>query len=129
MTEEFKRPPLGVDFQRLRPYLQDALLEQKDKRTALAIARKLDRDQWRAIAQFDVVGDDFDQVDLNSLSFRVDVEVSDGWATLCTIHWSNLGLEWGDVTAAWDEVVRQHREGNFPGGEHDPHRRGGEWEN
>jgi hypothetical protein len=127
LTDDFKRPPLGVNFQRLRPYLQDALLEQKDKRTALAIARKLDRDQWRAIAQFDVVGDDLDEVDLNSLNFRIDVEVSDGWATLCTVHWSNLGLEWADVEAAWDEVVRQHREGTFPGGEHDPHRRGGEW--
>jgi hypothetical protein len=128
LTQEPKRPPLGVDFQRLRPYLQDALLEQKDKRTALAIARKLDRDQWRAIAHFDVVGDEVDQVDLNSLAFRIDVEVSDGWATLCTIHWSNLGLEWSDVTTAWDEVVRQHREGISPGGEHDPDHRGGEWE-
>jgi hypothetical protein len=113
----------------LRPYLEDALRKQKDKRTALAIARKLDRDQWRAVAQFDVVvGDDLDQVDLNSLTFRIDVEVSDGWATLANIHWSNLGLEWADVEAAWEEVKRQHREGIFPGGEHDPNRRGGEWE-
>ena len=29
-------PPAGVNFQRLRPYLEDALLHQKDKRTALA---------------------------------------------------------------------------------------------
>jgi hypothetical protein len=123
LTQEPKRPPLGVNFQRLRPYLQDALLEQKDKRTVLAIARRLDRDEWRAIAQFDVVGDDLDQVDLNSLNFRIDVEVSDGWATLCTIHWSNLGLEWADVEAAWEEVKRQHREGIFPDGPNDPGRR------
>jgi hypothetical protein len=45
LTDDFKRPPLGVNFQRLRPYLEDALRKQKDKRTALAIARKLDRDQ------------------------------------------------------------------------------------
>jgi hypothetical protein len=128
LTDAFKRPPLGVNYQRLRPYLEDALREQKDKRTALALARKLDRDQWRAVAQFDVVGDDLDQVDLDSLSFRIDVEVSDGWATLCTVHWTRLGLEWSDVTTAWDEVVRQHREGTFPGGEHDPNRRGGELE-
>jgi hypothetical protein len=128
LTDDFKRPPLGVNLQRLRPYLQDALLEQKDKRTALAIARKLDRDQWRAIAQFDVVGDDLDQIDLNSLTFRIDVEVSDGWATLCTIPWTNLGLEWADVEEAWEEVKRQHREGIFPDGPNDPGRRGGEWE-
>ena len=128
MTDDFKRPPLGVNYQRLRPYLQDALLRQKDKRTALALARKLDRDQWRAIAQFDVVGDELDQVDLNSLTFRIDVEVSDGWATLARIPWSNLGLEWADVEAAWEEVKRQHREGIFPDGPNDPGRRGGEWE-
>jgi hypothetical protein len=44
-------PPAGVNFQRLRPFLQDALRQQKDKRTALAIAQRLDRDEWRAIAQ------------------------------------------------------------------------------
>jgi hypothetical protein len=119
LTDDFKRPPLGVNLQRLRPYLQDALLEQKDKRTALAIARKLDRDQWRAIAQFDVVGDDHDRVDLDSFSIRVEVETSDGWADLCTVHWTQLGMEWSDVTAAWDEVVRQHREGIQPGGPND----------
>jgi hypothetical protein len=81
-------PAAGVNFQRLRSYLQDALLHQKDKRIALAIALRLDRNQWRAIAQFDVVGDDHDQVDLNSLSYRVEVETSDGWAPLCTVHWT-----------------------------------------
>jgi hypothetical protein len=112
--------PAGVNFQRLRPYLKDALLHQKDKRTALAIARKLDRNEWRGIAQFDVVGDDLDKVDLNSLSYRVEIQVSDGWATLCTVHWTQLGLEWSDVTAAWEEVLRQHREGIEPGGPNDP---------
>ena len=63
-------PPAGVNFQRLRPYLEDALRQQKDKRTALAIAQRLDRDEWRAIAQFDVVGDDLDRVDLDSFSIR-----------------------------------------------------------
>jgi hypothetical protein len=43
-------PPAGVNFQRLRPHLEVALLHQKDKRIALAIAQRLDRDQWRAIA-------------------------------------------------------------------------------
>ena len=128
MTDDFKRPPLGVNFQRLRPYLEDALRQQKDTRTALALAHKLDRDQWRAVAQFDVAGDDLDQVDLNSLTFCIDVEVSDGWATLANIHWSNLGLEWADVEAAWEETVRQHQEGTFPDGEHDPNRHGGELE-
>jgi hypothetical protein len=108
-------PPAGVNFQRLRPYLQDALLHQKNKRVALAIAQRLDRDQWRAIAQFDVVGDDLDQVDLDSFSIRVEVETSDGWADLCTVHWTQLGMEWSDVTAAWIEVLRQHREGVQPG--------------
>jgi hypothetical protein len=123
LTQESKRPPAGVNFQRLRPYLQDALLHQKDKRIALAIAQRLDRNEWRAIAQFDVVGDDFDRVDLNSLSFRVEVSATGGWAKLCTVHWTNLGLEWADVEAAWDEVLRQHREGTFPDGPNDPGRR------
>jgi hypothetical protein len=93
-------PPAGVNFQRLRPYLEDALLHQKSKRIARAIAQRLDRDQWRAIAQFDVIGDDHDQVDLSSLSYRVEVETSDGWAPLCTVHWTQLGQEWADVEAA-----------------------------
>ena len=113
-------PPAGVNFQRLRPYLEDALLHQKNKRVALAIAQRLDRNQWRAIAEFKVVGDDLDQVDLDSFSIRVEVETSDGWADLCTVRWFQLGMEWSDVTAAWDEVLRQHREGIQPGGPNDP---------
>jgi hypothetical protein len=94
-------PPAGVNFQRLRPYIEAALLEQKSKRVALGLARKLDRDEWRAIAQFNVVG----------------------WAQLCTVHWTNLGMEWADVEQAWEEVLRQHREGIFPDGPNDPGRR------
>ncbi len=90
---------------------------------ARAIAVRLDRNMWRAIAQFDVVGDDLDQVDLDSFSIRVEVETSDGWAEFCTVHWTNLGMEWSDVTAAWDEVLRQHREGIHPGSPNDPGRR------
>jgi hypothetical protein len=124
--EAHDRPPVGIDMARLRPYLHDALLQQKDKPTALAIARKLDRGEWRAVTDFEVVGDDLDEVDLHSLHFRVEVLVSDGWATLARIHWSNLGLEWADVQLFWDQAVRQHREGTFPGGDQDPDRRGGE---
>ena len=86
-------PAAGVNFQRLRPYLEDALRHQKSKRVALAIAQRLDRNQWRAIAQFDVVGDDLDQVDLDSFSIRVDVETSNGWAEFCTVQWTQLGME------------------------------------
>jgi hypothetical protein len=60
------------------PTFEDALLHQKDKRTARAIAERLDRNMWRAIAQFDVVGDDLDQVDLDSFSILVEVETSNG---------------------------------------------------
>jgi hypothetical protein len=116
-------PPAGVNFQRLRPYLEDALLHQKSERVAVGLAQRIDRDEWRAIAQFDVVGDDLDRVDLDSFSIRVEVEVSDGWAQLCTVHWTNLGLEWADVERAWEEVLRQHREGIFPDGPNDPGRR------
>jgi hypothetical protein len=69
-----------------------------------------------------VVGDDHDRVDLDSFSIRVEVQTSDGWADLCTVHWTQLGMEWSDVTAAWDEVLRQHREGIFPDGPNDPGR-------
>jgi len=116
-------PPAGVNFQRLRPYIEAALLEQKSERVAVGLARKLDRNEWRAIAQFNVVGDDHDRVDLDSFSIRVEVEVSDGWAELCTVHWTNLGMEWADVERAWEEVLRQHREGVFPDGPNDPGRR------
>jgi hypothetical protein len=104
-------------------YLQDALLHQKDKRTARAIAQRLDRDEWRAIAQFDVVGDDLDRVDLDSFSIRSRSRCGTAGAELCTVHWTHLGMEWSDVTAAWDEVRRQHREGIQPGGPNDPGRR------
>ena len=113
-------PPAGVNLQRLRPYLVDALRHQKTERAALAIADRLNRNMWRAIAQFDVIGDDLDEVDLGSYSILVEVETSDGWAEFCTVHWTQLGMEWSDVTAAWDEVVRQHREGIQPGGPNDP---------
>jgi hypothetical protein len=113
-------PAAGVNVQRLRPYIRAALLEQKDPRTALALADRFDRNMWRAIAQFDVVGDDLDpRVDLDSYSILVEVEASDGWAQLCTVHWTNLGMEWSDVTAAYDEVLRQHREGIQPDGPSD----------
>jgi hypothetical protein len=116
-------PPAGVNVQRLRPYLVEALRHQKTERAALAIADRLNRNMWRAIAQFDVVGDDLDQVDLDSYSILVEVETSDGWAEFCTVHWTQLGMEWADVENAWDEVLRQHREGVFPDGPNDPHRR------
>ena len=118
-------PPAGVNLQRLRPYIEAALLDQKSKLVALGLARRLDRDEWRAIAQFNVVGDDLDRVDLDSFSILVEVEVSDGWAQLCTVHWTNLGMEWVDVERAWEEVLRQHREGVFPDGPNDPGRRSG----
>jgi hypothetical protein len=116
-------PPAGVNFQRLRPYLEDALLHQKDKRTALALAQRLDRNEWRAIAQFDVVDEDLHQVDLSTFSIRVEIMTSDGWAEFCTVHWTHLGMEWADVEKAWEEVLRQHREGIQPGGPNDPGRR------
>ena len=118
--------PVGVDMARLRPFLEDALLRQKDKRTAAALADKLDRGQWRARTDWEVVGDQHDQVDLDSLNFCVEVQVSDGWATLTRIHWSRLGLEWADVCRQWDETLRQHREGIYPGGPNDPDPRAGE---
>ena len=112
-------PAAGVNVQRLRPYIRAALLKQKDKRTALALADRFERNMWRAIARFDVVGDDLDRVDLDSYAIVVEVEASDGWAELCAVHWTNLGLEWSDVTAAYDEVLRQHLEGIQPDGPSD----------
>jgi hypothetical protein len=67
-----------------------------------------------------VVGDQHDRVDLDSYSICVEVQVLDGWAELCTVHWTHLGLEWADVEAAYEEVLRQHREGTYPRGPNDP---------
>jgi hypothetical protein len=110
--------PVGVDFARLRPHLEDALAHQKTKAAALKIARQLDAGRWRAITHWAVTDDD--QVDLDSLCYTVEVETTGGWAELLTVPWWALGLEWADVCAQWDETLRQHRDGAYPGGPNDP---------
>ena len=71
-------PPAGVNFQRLRPYIEAALLEQKSKRVALGLARKLDRYEWRAIAQFDPGTHSFAAVASHQLSedFRARIQAT-----------------------------------------------------
>ena len=56
-------PPAGVNFNGCARTFRTRCAHQKNKRTPVTIAQRLDRNQWRAIAQFDVVGDDPDQVD------------------------------------------------------------------
>jgi hypothetical protein len=106
----------------LRAYAQEALLAQ-DPRKQPAMARLLQNPKTRRIvAEFDA--DDDGQPVPDSLSYRLDLLARDGWATLCTIHWSRLGLEWADVLFEVKSTLRQHEEGTQPGGPNDPHQRG-----
>jgi hypothetical protein len=116
MTE----PP--IHYRKLREYIDQSILAQKDRRTALGIAQLLDAGKFDIISHFDV--DQDGQPIPNSLRYRVDVLAADGWATLCTADWQLLGLEWADVEYELRNTLRQHEEGTHPGGPHDPHQRG-----
>ena len=106
----------------LRVYAQEALLGQ-DPRKQPAMARLLqDPKTRRIVSEFDA--DDDGRPIPDSLAYRLDLLASDGWATLCTIDWRMLGLEWADVLFEVKATLRQHEEGTHPGGPNDPHQRG-----
>jgi hypothetical protein len=104
----------------LRLFIREALHQQKDLRIARAIARKLDDGDYRIIATFAL--DHHDRLDPGSMTAQVEVLALDGWAELCSIHWTQLGLEWADVMAEVESVHRQHAEGTYPDGPKDPRR-------
>jgi len=104
----------------LRHYIREAILRQTDRLAALAIARKVEVGDYRVIGTFAL--DRYDCVDPASMTFRVEVQALDGWAELCSVHWTLLGLEWADMMAEVDNVYRQHAEGTYPGGPMDARR-------
>jgi hypothetical protein len=113
-------PP--IHYRLLRRYIDEAILAQKDRRTAMAAARLMDAGDYDIISHFDL--DDNGQPIPDTLTYRVDVKAADGWAPICTVHWSRLGLEWADVEYELRNTLRQHEEGTHPGGPKDPHQRG-----
>lgn len=105
----------------MREYIEQTILSQKDRRTALGIARLLDAGKFDIIAWFDL--DQAGQPIPDSLVYRVDLLAADGWTTLCTVDWRLLGLEMVDVHHELRNTLRQHAEGTHPGGPEDPHHR------
>jgi hypothetical protein len=112
---------LAIHDRLLRRFILDALHEQPTEQIALAIADQLEAGEYRVVSEFGL--DRHDQLDPASLTARVDVWMLDGWATLCWVHWTQLGLEWADVMAEVENVYRQQEEGTYPDGPKDPDRR------
>lgn len=51
----------------------------------------------------------------DTLTYVVDVRLpTTGWVQLCTIHWTQLGLEVADVKAALERHKRAHGDGSGP---------------
>jgi hypothetical protein len=113
MTEDVRRTDalMPLRYRLLRRYIEHALQSQDTYRTALGAARLLDTGHFRFIAQFDVNNS---RLVPQSLAYRVELLCEDGWATLLTVHWSRLGIEWADVMQELESVKRQHREGTAP---------------
>jgi hypothetical protein len=109
---------LALHDRLLHFYMRRALESQKDRGTALRIARLLEAGEYRVVGVFRA--DHLERLDPDSMAYRVDVRCLDGWAELCTIHWTLLGLEWADVMLEVENVQRQHAEGTYPGGPRDP---------
>jgi len=104
---------LPIHWRLLRGHILDALHRQKDYETAEVLAQHLDKGDWRGVAEFKL--DDDDRLDLNSLTYRIDIRDDTGeWVPLCYVHWSRLGLEWADVLyeARLDQAPA--RRGNLP---------------
>jgi hypothetical protein len=114
-------PP--IHYRRLREYIVDAIYAQEKAHVRYAAAICMDDPARHRIRSVWDLSADGTKVDMNSLSYVVEVLVRDGWATLCTIHWTNLGLEWADVQDEFEQNLRQWQDGTHPGGPNDPSRR------
>jgi hypothetical protein len=102
----------------LLAYVSEALAAQ-DPRKRQAMERLAANPTTRRIVAEFAAGDDGRPVP-DSLAYRLDLRAVDGWATLCTIDWRMLGLEWADVLFEVRSTLRQHEEGTYPGGPQDP---------
>jgi hypothetical protein len=109
---------LAIHDRLLRMFIEDAIRRQSDWLTRVAIARKLKAGHYRVISTFEV--DRHDRLIPASMTAQVEILMLDGWAELCSIHWTQLGLEWADVMAEVESLHRQHAEGTYPDGPKDP---------
>jgi hypothetical protein len=98
---------------RLRGYIVDALHAQDDEDTARTLARHLDRGEWRVISEFER---EDGEIVLTSLRYLVQVQHASQWVSLLRVPWSPLGLNLDQVLYEHRELLRQHRDGTFPGG-------------
>jgi hypothetical protein len=106
----------------LRAYAERALAAQEPRKQPAMARLVANPNTRRIIAEFEA--DDDGRPIPDSLAYRLDLLAADGWATLCTIDWRMLGLEWADVQFELRNILRQHEEGTYPGGPQDSHQRG-----
>jgi hypothetical protein len=101
--------PVGPDhpaWQRLWRYTYRAIGAQPAL-LAAKLSAMVDADQYRLQTHVDTDADG--QVDPNTLTFVVQFPTDDGgWATLCTVHHSLLGLPDDEVTAEAESLMWQH---------------------
>ena len=83
--EEFRRRLDGVIYWALRQ-----VHDEEGEDVALALARRMDRGQWRLMTQVDVDSDG--QPDVDTLWFRVDLQFGERWVELVAARWTALGV-------------------------------------
>jgi hypothetical protein len=82
-------------------------LESHRPEIKIKLAKLMDAGQYRLMCHVDV--DEDGQPDPNTLTYAVEILVSDGgWATLCTVHHSLLGLPDDEVIAEAESLMWQH---------------------
>lgn len=91
----------------------DEALSRHDPSTADYLRSRLMADECRVIGVFEL-GPDGEPV-AESLSYRLDVRVADGWAPLVKVHWSRFeGLTTEDVATERASVKAQREMGITP---------------
>jgi len=98
--------PRDDQHELLREYIVAALYDQKDADLALRIAAHLDAGRFDVMSRFDL--DDDDQPDPKSLTYVVVVEVSDGRAQLCAVHYTRLGVSDDEAVMELQAILAQH---------------------
>lgn len=96
-----------LHFALLHRHIVDALHEQKDYDTALAIAALLDAGRFEVIAEFSRYDDgDYDPL---SLHYRVELALPDGtWTPLVRVHHSRVAVTDDEARMELAAVMAQH---------------------
>jgi len=90
----------------LREFMLAALYDQKDADLALRIAAHLDAGRFDVMARYDL--DDDGQPDLSSLTYVVELQLSDGHAPLCAVHYTRLGVTDDEAEMELVATLAQH---------------------